>query len=742
MNKVININFQGRVIPIEEPAYEELKKYIDSLRTYFANEEGKEEIINDIENRIAELFSEKLKAGQSFISEAHVAAIIASMGRPEQFDEISFEAQTESSSSSEKSSSEQYQYDPSPRGSLFRNENDKMLGGVCSGIGAYLKIDTTLVRVLFAMLAFGAFGTGLVLYIILWAILPSRYLSSVAVTRKLYRDADQKVVGGVCSGIAQYFNIAVWIPRLIFVLPLIVGILKVPFTIFFFPFAASFSGTMFLIYIILWIVVPKAITASEKLEMKGQRVNLESIKHKVQDELQGVKKNITNNASTWKNNISTKVDEWGKEVNESAQNFSSEAGPAARKTGNSVVRFIVTLFKIFFLFIFSIVAIALVAAAFGIGAAANALMPLKDFVADGNAIQWYAWGTLLLFILVPIIAIIQWLIRAIIGHKSKSNVIGITLGSLWALGWVALVLLVSTVSKQLKRPGLVKEEVAIAQPSTGKLKIEFQEAPGNYYPLDLDFDNDFDFRRDNDGIFLSRNEDSLLLSNIRVKIEKSPDTFFHVTLVKRARSSSPASAEGFAEMISYTVSQQDSILQLPLSFPITTETKFRNQQVMVEVKVPVGKEVYIDKRADELSWYTVRAGQRGLNINIDHDYEESTWRSGVWYIMKEDGIERKNKEELSDDERLNKMMKKFRKQIEDDGIDVEDIDIKVKDGDTSINVSLTTFLPKPPAPPVSPISPDRPTLEENEEQEEIVFSSPTKSKRLLFGAMNLLKLGM
>ncbi|MEY3060600.1 MAG: hypothetical protein RL000_1952 [Bacteroidota bacterium] len=695
MNKVININFQGRVIPIEEPAYEELKKYIDSLRAYFAKEEGKEEIINDIENRIAELFSEKLKAGQSFISEAHVAAIIASMGRPEQFDEISFEAQTESSSSTEKETSQQYQYDSSPRGSLFRNANDKMLGGVCSGIGAYLKIDTTLVRVLFAMLAFGAFGTGLVLYIILWAILPSRYLSPVAVTRKLYRDADQKVVGGVCSGIAQYFNIAVWIPRLIFALPIIIGILKVPFTILFFPVAASFSGTMLLIYIILWIVVPKAVTASEKLEMKGKSVNLESIKHKVQDELHGVKKNFTENASSWKNSIGTKVDEWGKEVNESAKNFTSEAGPAAKNTGNKVLRFIVTLIKIFFLFIFSIIAIVLVAATFGIGAAANALMPLKEFVADGNAIQWYALGTLILFILVPIIALVQWLIRAIIGHKSKSNAIAITFGSLWALGWVALVMLISTVSKQLKRPGLVKEEVALVQPSSGKLKIEFQEAPGNYYPLDFDFDDDFDFRRDTDGIMLSRNEDSLLLSNIRIKIEKSPDTLFHVTVIKRARSSSPVSAEGYADMISYQVAQQDSILQLPLSFPITKETKFRNQQVMVEVKVPLGKEVYIDKRADELSWYTVRAGQRGLNINIDNDYEETTWRTGVWYIMKADGIERKNKDELREEDRLDKMMKKFEKEIEGESVDVEDV--------TAASVSKS---------------------------------------RLLFGAMNLLKLGM
>ena len=60
MKKVININFQGRVIPIEEPAYEELRKYVDSLREYFRNEEGRDEIINDIENRIAELFTAKL----------------------------------------------------------------------------------------------------------------------------------------------------------------------------------------------------------------------------------------------------------------------------------------------------------------------------------------------------------------------------------------------------------------------------------------------------------------------------------------------------------------------------------------------------------------------------------------------------------------------------------------------------------------------------------------------------------
>lgn len=78
MKKVININFQGRVVPIEESAYDILKKYVESLRNFFANEEGRDEIINDIEGRIAELFSETLKKGSTCITDDDVNTIIAS----------------------------------------------------------------------------------------------------------------------------------------------------------------------------------------------------------------------------------------------------------------------------------------------------------------------------------------------------------------------------------------------------------------------------------------------------------------------------------------------------------------------------------------------------------------------------------------------------------------------------------------------------------------------------------------
>jgi len=99
MKKVININFQGRVIPIEETAYEMLQNYISSLRNYFANEEGREEIINDIENRIGELFGEALKKGAACITDDELNKIMSNIGRPEDFAANDEEAGTSSSTS-------------------------------------------------------------------------------------------------------------------------------------------------------------------------------------------------------------------------------------------------------------------------------------------------------------------------------------------------------------------------------------------------------------------------------------------------------------------------------------------------------------------------------------------------------------------------------------------------------------------------------------------------------------------
>jgi hypothetical protein len=129
MKQVININFHGQVVPIEVSAFDILKKYTDSLGRYFANEDGKDEIINDIESRIAELFQERLKKGATCITDDDVNAIIRSMGRPEDFEESEEPASPKENTYSEQSSQNTAGATATHK-RLYRNENTKIIGGV------------------------------------------------------------------------------------------------------------------------------------------------------------------------------------------------------------------------------------------------------------------------------------------------------------------------------------------------------------------------------------------------------------------------------------------------------------------------------------------------------------------------------------------------------------------------------------------------------------------------------------
>src|SRR5258705_8730503 len=209
MKKIININFQGRVIPIEESAYEILKVYVESLRRYFQQEEGRDEIINDIESRIAELFSERLKRGSACITDEDINAVISSMGRPQDFEEQTGGATETGSayqSNQQQTSPPNYNSNNVGRGRLYRNADDKIIGGVCSGLANYLGIDPVIMRVLFVIL----FGALFWVYILLWIIVPSQSLQT-NITKRLYRNADDRVLAGVCGGLSSYFNIDSWI---------------------------------------------------------------------------------------------------------------------------------------------------------------------------------------------------------------------------------------------------------------------------------------------------------------------------------------------------------------------------------------------------------------------------------------------------------------------------------------------------------------------------------------------------
>ena len=176
MKKIININLAGRVIPIEDSAYERLQAYIESLRRYFVMEEGRDEIINDIESRIAELMNDKVRKGAASVTDADIDELISSMGRPEDFAaEDAADATTGSTFTAGSSESAKSTF-KKPRGRLYRNMSDRFLGGVCSGVANYLNVDPAIIRLLFAIITFGGFGFGVILYILLWIIFPAKPL--------------------------------------------------------------------------------------------------------------------------------------------------------------------------------------------------------------------------------------------------------------------------------------------------------------------------------------------------------------------------------------------------------------------------------------------------------------------------------------------------------------------------------------------------------------------------------------
>jgi phage shock protein PspC (stress-responsive transcriptional regulator) len=653
MKKVININFQGRVIPIEETAFEILKQYIESLRRYFSNEEGRDEIVNDIESRIAELFSEQLQKGATCITDDHVNAVIASMGRPEDFAAADEEQTTAASSGSTKQQKEQQgsyqssQAGPAPksaRGRLFRNADDKIIGGVCSGLANYFGIDPVILRIVFVVFFAALFWV----YVLLWVIVPSQSVQT-NITRRLYRSADDKVLGGVCGGLAAYFNIDTWIPRLIFALPLILGLISGTFNAFWWDWdfgfvprvvSGSLGSTLFITYVILWIAVPVATTAAEKLEMKGEKVDLNSIRNTVKEDLESFKTRTEKWSSELKQSaqqFGTKAREFGESAGRTAKTYATEVAPMARQAGSGIGHVIGVLFKAFFLFIAGIIAISLFGVFLGFLFGGFAVFPMKNFLLDGAFQNLMAWSTLLLFLGVPIVAIITWLVRRIMGVRSKNHYLGYVFGGLWFIGVVCAIVLAGMLGRNFKTKSGIEEKMTITQPRQGKLYIDVERNNVRYYGDDwfgIDWDDDMPFY----GI----NPDTLMMNTVRVNVVKSKDSFYHVYKVRFSRGNNPEIAKTIAGRIEFNISQQDSMLLLPKGFAISKDEKFRNQQVLVVIEVPVGKRLQIDNSVSGYDWFNINFNRRrGWNTDWDDNWDFSYgWNSNVEYIMTPDGLER------------------------------------------------------------------------------------------------------
>ena len=230
MKKTVSINIGGIIFHIEEDGYDRLKNYLDSVNSYFSSFEDSKEIISDIESRIAEIFLSKLAANRQTLNIIDVDELIATMGTTQDFDAtLENEPESQATSQAETEEAPKKEKATGKAKRLYRDTKRKLIGGVSSGIAHYFGIDPLWIRLLFIALFINIFFSGLaggtlLTYIILWIVVPanSKWEDDSRV-KKLFRNPDERVLGGVSGGIAAYFGVDVAIVRLLFVLSIFLG---------------------------------------------------------------------------------------------------------------------------------------------------------------------------------------------------------------------------------------------------------------------------------------------------------------------------------------------------------------------------------------------------------------------------------------------------------------------------------------------------------------------------------------
>jgi phage shock protein PspC (stress-responsive transcriptional regulator) len=652
MKKIITINLSGRVLQIEEPAYEQLQQYIASLRSYFSKEESREEIINDIEGRIAEQFYGLIQQGAPCITEAHLFEVIAAMGKPEELADAEIIEPAATQGTGASFSQSDFNTGTTKR-EFYRDANSKVLGGVASGIANFIGIDPVIIRVLFVLLSFSSFGLVSLMYILLWIFIPAKELEGYK-GRRFYRNPDDRVLAGVASGIAAYFNGRARTIRLLFLAPLLLQILFSLLNIFddsaigellFNVSVGSLFGFSVILYIILWVILPTAETAYQKMEMRGETVNLERIRQYVSE-----------------GGLNKKMEEWGKDVEVTAKQLSARVEELAKEAKqksriSKPLRIIGLFFKILFTLFFGGIAIVLLIALLALLFGGLVSWPLQHYIWSSTQQQVLAWTTFALFLLVPVVGFIIWLIRRLINTKTGHTYLSWTFGGLWALGWVALVLFASSISKDFSYQEKKIENIAIPSPSANKMIVTVTEP-------ELEYSGSFSWiNGDPSGWDLT--PDTLKLSNVLIKVEPSRDSTYQLQLIRMANGKNEQDAEERADLINYhittnAVGRQQSFVEkdkkgdtithliknlsytlvdLGSGYSIPASSKYRVQQVQVIIRVPVGGTISFDESVrSKLSAVEVKINRR-VDGKFDHDWTERhfRYRSNIEYTMGADG---------------------------------------------------------------------------------------------------------
>lgn len=373
-------------------------------------------------------------------------------------------------------------------------------------------------------------------------------------TKKLYRDKEKGMIGGVATGLGHYFGIdPVW--------------LKIMFLIFVF---AGF-GTGIIAYIVLWIVTPEAVTTSEKLEMTGEPVTISNIEKKVREEIESFSEKFKN----------ADYDKMGNQVKSGAE-----------KIGNGFSDFIMTVFKIFAKFLGIILIISgitvlmfLLIGVFTLGTNLFVEFPWQNFVDAGNFTDYPIWMFgLLMFFAVGI----PFFFMTLLGFKllapnmkSIGNIAKYTLLAIWI---IAMALAISIGIKQATEVSYENKTVQkypLNIKPTDTLFVKFKY--NDYYSKDLNHRDDFEFVQD------SVNNQLIYSTNISLHVLHTDEKTAYIQIEKNARGKSFIDAKQRAEKINYKFEIKGNQLLLDNYLLTDVKNKFRDQEVKIYLYLPEGQ---------------------------------------------------------------------------------------------------------------------------------------------------------
>jgi phage shock protein PspC (stress-responsive transcriptional regulator) len=407
----------------------------------------------------------------------------------------------------------------------------------------------------------------------------SNFNNTTKSSKKLYRDIDKNILGGVSAGLGHYFGIdALWI-RLALVLIVIAGV-----------------GFPILLYILLWILIPKAQTTTEKLQMTGEPVNLSNIEKKVREEFAS---------------FSDKVE------NADYAKMGNQAKSGAEKVGSAIGEVFMTIFNIFAKFIGAIILIfsifvlgSILIGGFTFGSTTFVDMPWQSYYDAVIVSEFPIWLVVILGILaigIPFFFLLILGLKLLITNmRSIGNVAKYTLLALWLIAVGILISFGIKQATEIAYDGKIVQKETLNLMPNDTLNIQFKF--NDYYAKGFHY-NDFEVTQDENG------NDIIYSNDISIELIYTDEAQPYLQIEKRAEGKSMTEAKKRAEKINYAFKFEGNKLILDNYFITDLKNKYRSQEVELFLYLPEGTIIRPDSSVQQFD----QSGNHFFNLHFSSD---------------------------------------------------------------------------------------------------------------------------